>query len=231
MAPARTGNRLLDCLVQREPSLAEEIRLSPSEAGREIYHPGSPMSSLYFPTRGVVSLIVRMANGESTEVATVGPEGMVGLSAVLRVRRSPLLAVQQIPGELAQLATSRVLKAMQANDRLFSSISCYAAYATRAAYQTAACNALHHLEARGARWLLMTADRAGGPEFSLTQQMLADMLGVGRQSVNEVASRLQRDGVIEYRRGRVMLRHRERLERLACECYFALRDYYEDVMG
>jgi CRP-like cAMP-binding protein len=232
MAPTpRTGNRLLDCLVQREPSLAPDIRLVASEGGREIYHPDGPMPAVYFPTRGVVSLIVRLASGGSAEVATVGPEGMVGLSAMFRARRSPMLAVQQIPGELAQLPTTRLLRAMQNNDRLAASLNCYAAYAMRAAYQTAACNALHRLEARAARWLLMTADRAKGHEFDLTQQMLADMLGVGRQSVNEVASRLQRNGLIEYRRGHIALLQRERLEKLACECYATLRDYYEDLMG
>ena len=227
----RTGNRLLDCLVQREAALAADIKISPSEAGRQIYQPGGLMPAVYFPTGGVVSLIVRLSTGESAEVATVGSEGLVGLHAVLRVRRSPLLAVQQLPGELAQLPTARLLRAMQSNDRLLASLSCYTAYSMRAAYQTAACNALHRLEARTVRWLLMTADRAGGAELDLTQQMLADMLGVGRQSVNEIASRFQRTGLIEYRRGHVTILQRERLERVACECYFALRDYYEDLMG
>lgn len=230
-ATPRTGNRLLDCLVLREPSLASEIRVMPAEAGRELHHPGAPMQHVFFPLRGVVSLIVRLTSGGTADVSTVGSEGLVGLPAVLRARKSPLLAVQQIGGELAQMPTARLLRAMQQNERMFSSITCYAAYALRAAYQTAACNALHRLEARAARWLLMTADRSGDSQFALTQQMLADMLGVGRQSVNEVASRFAREGLIEYRRGHISLRDRERLEKLSCECYGALRDYYEDVMG
>jgi CRP-like cAMP-binding protein len=224
-------NRLLDCLLQREPALADELRIVRFEAGREIYRPGATMPYTYFPLRGVVSLIVQLSSGETAQVATVGSEGLVGLPALLRVRRSSLLVVQQFSGELGCLPTPRVLRAMQSNDRLVASITCYAAYMLRAAQQTAGCNALHRLDARAARWLLTTADRAGGSEFALTQQRLADMLGVGRQSVNEVASRFQHSGIIEYRRGRVRLVHRERLERTACECYFTLREAYEDLMG
>jgi CRP-like cAMP-binding protein len=230
-ASVRGENRFLDCVLQREPALAEDLKMVRFEAGREIYRPGATMPYAYFPFRGVVSLLVQLSNGETAEVATVGSEGLVGLPALLRVRRSSLLAVQQLTGELACLPTSRLLRAMQNNDRLLASVFCYAAYMMRAAHQTAGCSALHRLEARAARWLLMTADRASGSEFALTQQRLADMLGVGRQSVNEVAARFQRSGFVEYRRGRVRILQRERLERISCECYFALRDAYEDLMG
>jgi CRP-like cAMP-binding protein len=230
-ASIRGENRLLDCLLQREPELAEDLKVVHFEAGREIYRPGAAMQQVYFPFRGAVSLIVQLSNGESAEVATVGSEGLVGLAALLRVRRSSLLVVQQVAGDLASLPTSRIVRAMQSNERLTASVSCYAAYALRAAHQTAGCNALHRLEPRAARWLLTTADRAADSEFALTQQRLADMLGVGRQSVNEVAARFQRSGLVEYRRGRVRLLQRERLERVACECYFAVRTSYEELMS
>jgi CRP-like cAMP-binding protein len=230
-AAVRGENRLLDCLLQREPQLAADLKVIRFDAGREIYRPGATMPYTYFPFRGVVSLIVQLSSGESAEVGTVGSEGLLGLPALLRVRRSSLLVVQQVAGDLASLPTSRMLRAMQSNDRLLASIECYAAYMLRAAHQTAGCNALHRLEARAARWLLMTADRAGGPEFSLTQQRLADMLGVGRQSVNEVAARFQRSGIIEYHRGRVRLVQRERLEGVACECYFEMSRAYDDLMS
>lgn len=231
LAPARGDNRLLECLLQREPALRDDLKIVHFEAGREIYRPGATMPYTFFPLRSVVSLLVQLASGETAEVGTVGSEGLVGLPALLRVRRSSLLIVQQLSGELGSLPTSRVLRAMQGNERLSTSIACYAAFVLRAAHQTAGCNALHRLDARAARWLMMTADRSPGDEFALTQQRLADMLGVGRQSVNEVASRFARSGLIEYRRGRVRVLQRERLERIACECYGTLREAYEDLMS
>ncbi len=232
MSPGfRGGNRLLDCLLQRDSALADDIRLARVKAGHELYLPGGAMTSVFFPIGSVVSLMVRLTSGESAEVATVGPEGMVGVDAVLRTRRSPVAAVQQIEGELAQISVTRLQRAMQTNERLLGVMSCYVAYALRAAHQSAACNALHRLEARAARWLLMTADRAGDVGFKLTQQMLADMLGVGRQSVNEIALRLQRSGLIEYRRGHVTVLQRDRLGKVACECYVKLRNHYEELLG
>jgi CRP-like cAMP-binding protein len=227
----RGGNRLLDCLLQRESGLAEEVRVNHFDAGHELYVPGASMTTVYFPMGSVVALMVRFAGGERAEVATVGREGMVGVDAVLRTRRSPVQAVQQIEGEIAHVAVSRLQKAMQSNERLLSVVSCYVAYALRAAHQSAACNALHRLEARTARWLLMTEDRTGERSFMLTQQMLANMLGVGRQSVNEIASRLQRAGCIEYRRGHVTIQQRDRLEKIACECYAKLRSHYDELLG
>ena len=227
----RGGNRLLDCLLQREASLAEEIRVARFEAGHELYEPGASMTTVYFPLGSVVTLMVGFSGGERAEVATVGREGMVGVDAVLRTKRSPVLAVQQIEGDIAHIAVSRLQKAMQSNERMLSVVSCYIAYALRAAHQTAACNTLHRLEARTARWLLMTADRTGQASMALTQQMLANMLGVGRQSVNEIASRLQRAGLIQYRRGHVTIEQRDRLEKVACECYAKLRNHYEELLG
>jgi CRP-like cAMP-binding protein len=227
----RGGNRLLDCFLQRESALGSDVRITRVQAGQELLQPGGTITTVFFPMGSVVSLMVRFANGESAEVATVGSEGMVGVDAVLRTRRSPVLAMQQIEGELAQLPVARLQKAMQNNDRLLSVVSCYVAYALRAAHQSAACNALHRLEARAARWLLMTADRAGEGAFRLTQQMLADMLGVGRQSVNEVAMRLSRSGMIGYRRGYITIQHRDRLEKVACECYAKLRSHYDELLG
>jgi CRP-like cAMP-binding protein len=230
-SPVRGGNRLLDCLLQREGGLADEVKVSQFDAGHELYEPGESMATVYFPMGSVVALMVSFSGGERAEVATVGREGMVGVDAVLRTRRSPVLAVQQIEGEVAQIGVSRLQKAMQGNERLLSVMSCYIAYALRAAHQSAACNALHRLEARTARWLLMTADRTGEASFTLTQQMLANMLGVGRQSVNEIASRLQRTGCIEYRRGHVTIQQRDRLEKVACECYAKLRNHYDELLG
>jgi CRP-like cAMP-binding protein len=230
-ASVRGENKLLDCLLQRESGLADDLKVTRFDAGHLFYEPGSAITTVFFPMGCVVSLMVRFTDGESAEVATVGREGMVGVDALLRTKRSPVLAVQQIEGELAHITVSRLQRAMQSNERLFSVVSCYVAYALRAAHQTAACNALHRLDARTARWLLMTADRIGDGSYLLTQQMLADMLGVGRQSVNEIASRLQRGGLIEYRRGHLTILQRDRLEKLACECYARLRSHYDELMG
>jgi CRP-like cAMP-binding protein len=227
----RSGNRLLDCLIQKEGSLEEDVDVTHFEAGHQFYEPGASISAVFFPMGSVVSLMVSLADGQKAEVATVGREGMVGVDALLRTKHSPVLAVQQIDGDVAHIGVSRLQRAMRSSERLLSVVSCYVAYALRAAHQSTACNALHRLEARTARWLLMTADRTGEPSFTLTQQMLAEMLGVGRQSVNEIASRLQRTNLIEYRRGHVTILQRERLEKVACECYAKLRAHYEELLG
>jgi CRP-like cAMP-binding protein len=227
----RSGNRLLDCLIQKESSLEEDVRVTHFGAGHVFYEPGSSISTVFFPLGSVVSLMVSLEDGHKAEVATVGREGMVGVDALLRTKRSPVLAVQQIEGEVGHIGVSRLQKAMHGSERLLAVVSCYVAYALRAAHQSTACNALHRLPERTVRWLLMTADRTGEKSFMLTQQMLADMLGVGRQSVNEIASRLQRANLIEYRRGHVTILQRDRLERAACECYAKLRAHYEELLG
>lgn len=227
----RSGNRLLDCLIQKESSLEADVEVTHFEAGHQFYAPGASISTVFFPLGSVVSLMVSLAGGERAEVATVGREGMVGVDALLRTKHSPVLAVQQVEGDVAHLGVPRLQRAMRSSERLLAVVSCYVAYALRAAHQSTACNARHRLEARTARWLLMTADRTGTSSFTLTQQMLAEMLGVGRQSVNEIASRLQRIGLIEYRRGHVTVTQRERLEKVACECYARLRNHYEELLG
>ncbi|HEX7180461.1 MAG TPA: Crp/Fnr family transcriptional regulator [Thermoanaerobaculia bacterium] len=227
-----TGNYLLDQLPR-----AEADRLLPSlEAislphGYEIHRQDSPASHVYFPTSGMCSLVIRMEDGKVAEAATVGNEGMVGVQAILASDSSPATATSQVPGKALRVPLRNFLEAMTPGGSLDRLVRRYVAYNLRYANQTIGCNILHPTEERICRWLLMTHDRAGTDEFSLTHEFLAEMLGVRRQTVTVIAGTLQAAGLIQYRRGIVRILDREGLEAASCECYGVLRDLYGRIMG
>jgi len=189
------------------------------------------MPHLYFPAGGVLSVMVRAEEGQSVEVATVGAEGLVPVAALLRVRRSPLLVVQQVPGDVLRVPAAPIVRAVREHDRVQTLTLCYAAYSLRVSLQATACNALHGMQQRTARWLLMTADRAGSDRFFLTQDMLAEMLGTPRQTVNVTMRTFARAGLLTVHRGRIDLLDRRALEREACDCYLLMSAHYRELMG
>lgn len=225
-----SGNGLLDRLQALAPRLATRHERSSPTVGRVLYRPGERLRRVYFPAGGVLSLIVRSADGRTVEVATTGTEGMTPVPVVLGVRISPLFVVQQAPGEIIAISAQILQQAMRDNERVRTLVLCYGAYALRVAYQATACNALHSLAARTARWLLMSADRAGSDEFYLTQEMLAEMLGRPRQTVNVAMRPLARARLLTVRRGRIRLLDRPALERAACECYRLMSEHYREIV-
>lgn len=226
-----TGNYLLDQLPR-----ADADRLLPSlEAvslphGYEMHRQDSPVSHVYFPTSGMCSLVIRMEDGKAAEAATVGNEGMVGIHAILGLNFSSATATSQVPGKALRVPLRNFLEAMTPDGPLDRLVRRYVVYNLRYANQTIACNVLHPTEERICRWLLMTHDRAGTDEFSLTHEFLAEMLGVRRQTVTVIAGTLQAAGLIRYRRGIVRILDREGLEAASCECYGVLRDLYGRIM-
>lgn len=225
-APGRHRNRLLERLLRECPQLSGALVHRGVEAGTELYAEGAPLTEVHFPLRGVVSIVVRLREGGTADVQTIGTEGMVGLPAWLGIGRSPDTVLQQAPGEMASIAVEVLRPALQSSANARALMDSYAVYSFRAGSQTCACNTHHSVRQRLCRWVLASADRDGSEELTLTQAMLAEMLGVRRQSVSEVLVELHQAGVVQQRRNRICILDRERLQQSACECYATVREVY-----
>jgi CRP-like cAMP-binding protein len=184
--------------------------------------PEKPFRYGYFLDSGMVSCLIPTNTGRTVEVALVGKGGFIGNSLAFGVNRSLLRIVVQVPGNAYRIKAEDLQRVLPATPHLFKSLGRHSLLQGMQAAQTAACNRLHNLEQRLARWLLMTHDRVGS-EFAMTQEYLAQMLGTGRPSVSLTASQMQRVGAIQYTRGLMRVVDRRELEKLSCECYSAVR--------
>ena len=212
-------NRLLRALPGEEiERMLSSLEPVPLTSGMPIYGPNEPITHVYFPTNGIVSMTSDMREG-TVEVGTVGREGMTGLPLVLRATTMPTRAFVQVPGHAYRMRAEDLVAAMSRSPRFEWLLYRYALALFDQAAQHAACNRLHALEERCARWLLMTHDRVDGDVLLLKQQFLAEMLGVHRPAVTLAAGALQRAGVIRYTRGKVTVLDRAALENASCECY------------
>lgn len=228
----RSPNRLLNLLPEADYALLarhlEAVRVPLHEV---VCDPGEPVRYGHFPTGCIFSAIVQLKDGSAAEAATVGREGMVGLALLADERASVYRVVQQVEGESLRIAAEHFRAALAASEPLRRLLVRYSFTMTHQSGQSAACNLRHGVEHRMCRWLLMTQDRVGSDSFFLTQEDLSNMLGVRRQSVSDVAGPLQDAGLIAYSRGNITILNRPALERATCECYRAIRDTYERVMG
>jgi CRP-like cAMP-binding protein len=225
MQPPLPENRILSALPPEDyarlvPRM-DDVRLA---QGDLIYRANSRLDYIYFPRSGILSAIVIMADGRTIEVGAMGREGMAGMIAVLGAERSPEEVICQATSTCRRMPAAAFAAEVARAGRLLALVHEYARAVLRFASQTAACNGLHSVPQRCARWLLVTRDRAGADEFELTQEYLATMLGVRRASVTAAAINLQQAGIITYRRGRVTVLDASRLEAASCECYGATRD-------
>ena len=214
-------NQILAALPERETK-----RLSPylhfvSFRSRDVlYKPGDSINHVYFPLNAVVSLLVLMQDGRSAAVSLAGNEGLVGLpSAILGMNTAPLHAAVQIPGDFLRIKAAAVQTEFRRCDVLHDRVLRYARFLFAEISQTAACNSLHVLEERLARWLLMLHSRVGKDEFPSTHEHLSDMLGVSRPEVTRAAGSFRKTKLIKYSHGKVTIVDRPRLESVACECY------------
>lgn len=194
------------------------------EQGIVVHHPGDEVEQVWFPHEGMVSLLAVMADGRVVETATVGLEGVVGGMAGLGLHKALTRAVVQLPLVASRISAAAFRKIVQSHDSLRNLIVQANDALLGQVQITAACNALHSIEARLARWILQSSDRTHGDEIPLTQELLSQMLGVTRSSVSEVASKLQAAGLIRYVRGNIQITNRPALERATCECYLAIRE-------
>jgi CRP-like cAMP-binding protein len=190
-----------------------------------IHEAGGKLKFAYFPNRGMISLVVVMKNGKTAEAGIVGNEGFTGTLAAVGLGRSTLQAVIQITGDGFRVKIGALQKALEAAPHLQLLLSRYAAVRGMQVAQTAACNRLHDIEQRLARWLLMTQDRVDSGPLPITHDFLATMLGTDRPTVSLTAGVLQRKKMIEYTRGAVKIVNRKKLEGSACECYGVIRQY------
>lgn len=191
--------------------------------GEVLYQPGAAIRDVYFPGKSVVSLLTIVDGRDALEVGLVGREGMVGIPLALGIRVSPVRALVQGAGSALRMSAASFRKALNASLPLQQGLHRYAHALMAQITQTAACNRFHMVEARLARWLLMTRDRVGSGEFHLTHEFLAHMLGVRRAGVTGAAAALQRRGLIGYRRGDIRIVDHAGLEAASCGCYELVR--------
>jgi CRP-like cAMP-binding protein len=227
---AAAHNRFLRALLRACNSRPDRGEVVEFEPGQPIYSAGDGLTHVYFPVRGVLSIIVQLKDGGSAEALSIGNEGFIGLPVWLGQKRSTEQVVQQTPGELYRMPARvfcRIIIGSRVAERLLKR---FAIYSLRAGYQSTVCSTYHSVEQRAARWILTTADRARSPDIHLGQSLLAHMLGVRRPTVSEVASSLQRRGALSYRRKRITILDRGALEARACECYYETRALYREQL-
>jgi CRP-like cAMP-binding protein len=230
---ARTDNAPMGRVIQNEllaamPRKAYDA-LAPALApvdlvfGQVLYEPGTRVTEVYFPCESMVSLLVPVAMHFDVEVGMVGREGMVGASLGLGISTSPVKALVQGAGSALRLGAPRFQRELSANPALRRALNGYIHSLMEQITQTAACNRFHVVEARLARWLLMTRDRMRSTSFRMTHKFLSHMLGVRRVGVTEAASSLQRRNLIEYTRGSIRILDEPGLEAASCGCYRILK--------
>jgi CRP-like cAMP-binding protein len=217
-------NHLLAALAPRDLALlAPHLLTVALLRGTVLQEQDTPVEQVYFPLSGLISLVSVMDTGEVIETAAVGREGTLGAFAGLGPWRAFTRAVVQISGTAAVIPTPPFQSAVAESQPIRNLILRYKEGLLAQVQQTAACNALHPVEARLARWLLQALDRVEDPNLPLTQDYMAQMLGVRRTTVTLIAGKLQSENLIKYRRGRIVILSRRGLEQTACECYRTIR--------
>ena len=228
---ATLKNRLLSALPSEDRAfLAPHLSLVDLEKGRLLYDPGDLIDQVYFPNDCVISLMTLMESGAAIESAAIGREGALGLNAAVAPRQSLSRAIVQAPGSALRIAAAPLHDVWSRSAALRDLVDRHNEAMFGHAIQSVACNALHAVEARFCRWLLSCHDRIDINTINLTQEFLADMLGVQRTTVTAVAGSLQNKGLIRYRRGVVDILDRAGLEAMTCECYGAVRRGYERLL-
>jgi len=203
--------------------LAPHLERVPLPLGSVIYESGGEQGHVYFPASGIVSLLYVMNNGAPAEIAVVGSEGMVGVVLLMGGETTPSRAVVQSAGSAWRLSAALIKAEFDRGGPLQRLLLRYTQALITQMTQTAVCNRHHLLEQQLCRWLLLSLDRLPSNRLVMTQQLIANMLGVRREGVTEAAGRLQADGVITYRRGRIDVLDRGKLEERVCECYAAVK--------
>ena len=224
-------NRLLAALPRDEyQQLLPKFDASPLVFGEVIYEAGDRIRDVYFPTGGIISLLAAVEDRATLEVGIVGREGMVGLPAFMGVKTSANRAVVQGAGTAMRMKVAAFRKECDNGGSLTRLLRRYSHSRLTQIAQGAACNRFHPIDARLARWLLMSRDRMGADEFQLTQEFLSNMLGVRREGVNKAAGALQDQNLISYSRGRLLIENRAGLKAIACDCYGIIKAEYDTFL-
>ncbi len=226
-----SGNRILGALA---PSVRTELQRSLETVdlrfGEVLAEAGEPLRFAYFPHKGVISLLQTLPSGDTAETGTVGPEGMVESASVLGADVAMSRSIVQVAGSAGRIQMEPFRRLLGQYPQLRALLNGYLQAFFKQLLHSIACNGLHSAEERCARWLLMTHDRVGSDSFPITQEFLAEMLGVRRTTVGLVAGALQSAGLIRYRRGQMNILDRPGLEQVSCECYGIMRSAYESLL-
>lgn len=222
--PAPQDNRLLGTLPEDvQHRLFPHLERVSLPLGTVLYESGAPLRYVYFPTGSIVALLYAMGNGAAAAIAVVGNEGLVGIALFMGGESTPSRAVVQSAGTAFRLADAYLKAEFDRHGALQHLLLRYTQSLIMQMAQTAICNRHHSIEQQLCRWLLLSLDRLPGNRLVMTQDLIANMLGVRREGVTEAAGKLQRLGLITYSRGRITVLDRPGIERLSCECYAAVR--------
>lgn len=224
-------NHLLAALPEDEYArLVPSLELVQIELGDVLYESGVQMRHVYFPITSIVSLLYVMEDGASAEIAVVGNEGIVGVSLFMGGESTPSRAVVQSAGHAFRLPGQRLKDEFYRAGAMQRLLLRYTQALLTQMAQTAVCNRHHSLDQQLCRWLLMSLDRVPSNELTMTQELIANMLGVRREGVTEAAGKLQKAGLIEYHRGRITVLDRTGLEARACECYGVVKKEFDRLL-
>lgn len=224
-------NRLLACLPKAtRESWAPHLELVDLPLGQVLYESGKTMQHVYFPLDSIVSLLYVLEDGASAEIAVVGNEGLVGISIFMGGESTTSRAVVQSSGQSLRMRGQTLKAEFNASPAVMHLLMRYTQALITQMAQTAVCNRHHTVDQQLCRWLLMSLDRLKGDELVMTQELIANMLGVRREGVTESALKLQRAGLIRYARGHITVLDRPRLEQRTCECYQVVKTEYDRLL-
>jgi CRP-like cAMP-binding protein len=233
-APTRNNghrNHLLDALPAGDYTrLKSHLELIPLGLGEVLYKPGARLRYVYFPTTSIVSLLYVMEDGASAEIAVVGNEGMLGISLFMGGETTPSHAVVQSAGLSVRLEAQLLKDEFARFGPMMHLLLRYTQALITQMAQTAVCNRHHSVDQQLCRWLLLSLDRLASNELSMTQELIANMLGVRREGVTEAAGKLQDAGLIHYQRGRITVLDRPGLEARSCECYQVVKTEFDRLL-
>jgi CRP-like cAMP-binding protein len=230
-SPDPRANQLLASLPESEyQALAVQLEPVSMPLGMAVYESGGAQGFVYFPIDSIVSLLYVLENGASTEIAVTGNEGLVGISLFMGGESTPSRAVVQSAGQGYRVRGAALRQLFESSGDVQHLLLRFTQALITQMTQTAVCNRHHAVDQQLCRWLLLMLDRLASSEVLMTQELIANMLGVRREGVTEAAGKLQDEGLIEYRRGRIRVLDRSRLEARVCECYAVVRREYERLM-
>ena len=232
-APLRSpkDNRLLAALPEKDyQTLLASLEPVPMKLGQALYESGGAQGYVYFPTNSIVSLLYVLENGSSAEIAVTGCEGLVGIALFMGGETTPSRAVVQSAGQGYRLKASLLKAEFERGGALQLLLLRYTQALITQMTQTAVCNRHHSVDQQLCRWLLLSLDRLPDNDLVMTQELIANMLGVRREGVTEAAGKLQADGLISYSRGRITVLDREHLEARVCECYSVVKKEYDRLL-
>jgi CRP-like cAMP-binding protein len=225
-------NHLLAALPTAEfERVSRHLELVPLRLGEVLYEPGEQLRHVHFPVTAIISLLYILESGASTEIGSAGNEGMLGIATFMGGDSMPSSAVVQTAGHAYQLTAGKLMEEFNRAGLLHRLLLRYTQALATQVFQNAACNRHHSIQQQLCRWLLLTLDRLPANELVMTQELVANALGVRREGITEAAGNLQRAGIIQYRRGHISVLERSGLEQGSCECYGVVRKETRRLMS